>query len=180
MTGAPVLRSGLVLDLEELLPGVAEVRRRISPGAVATGIPLHVTVLFPFAPAAAVAGHLPELTQLLRSLEPVTVTLERVAVWPGVVYAEPAPSPALRELMETVIEAHPSFPPYGGEHPDPVPHATLAVTEPGDESVVAARAESALSGLLPASSRVDAVTVMGEREPDRWQPVERLPLGTTS
>ena len=140
-----------------------------------------MTVLFPFAPADSVAGHLPELTQLLRSLEPVTVTLERVAVWPGVVLAKgPAPSPGLRELMATVIAAYPAFPPYGGEHPDPVPHATLAVTEPGDESAVATRAESALSGLLPASARVDAVTLMGEREPDRWQPVERLRLGAAA
>ena len=30
VTGAMVLRSGLVLDLEELLPGVAEVRRRVA------------------------------------------------------------------------------------------------------------------------------------------------------
>lgn len=180
MTGAPVLRSGLVLDLEELLPSVAEVRRHLSPGAVATGIPLHVTVLFPFAPSDVIASYLPELGQLLRSQEPVTVTLERVAVWPGVVYAEPAPSRALRELMEKVIEAYPSFPPYGGEHPDPVPHATLAVTEPGHESNAAARAEAALSGRLPVSARVDAITVLGEREPDRWQPVGRLPLGAWS
>jgi 2'-5' RNA ligase len=166
-----------VLDLEELLPDVAAARRRIQPEGVERGIPLHVTVLFPFAPAADVAAHLPELARLLEGLAPVTVELERVAVWPGVVYAEPAAAPGLLALLQAVIDAFPAFPPYGGDHPDPRPHATLAIVEPGEEAAIAARAAVELEGALPARASVDVVTVMRETQPDRWERLERVALG---
>lgn len=178
MTDTPVLRSGLVLDLEELMPAVASARRRASPEASAAGVPLHVTLLFPFAPAAELDEWLHRLGQLAASLEPITVTLERVATWPGVVWAAPGEAGALGRMVRTVIESFPAFPPYGGDHPDPVPHATLATPEPRSVESVAETLRISLDGALPARAEVTELTVMEEHAHDRWRAGHRLPLGS--
>jgi 2'-5' RNA ligase len=109
--------------------------------------------------------------------EPFALELTRLEEWPGVLWAAPEPADRVRALIEALIAAFPEFPPYEGEFPDPAPHATLAVVDEAVQAGAAAALRARLAPLLPARFAVDAVTVMEEREPERWVVGRTLPLG---
>lgn len=178
--GATELRTGLVLVLEDALPALAAARRELAPELCARGIPLHLTILYPFAPAAEVDAALPRLDAVLGRHAPLAVELTAVETWPGAVFADAAPSPRLRALLDDVLAAFPEHPPYGGEHDEVHPHVTLAVPTEGDEAAVAARARALLGDALPCTARVDGVALVEELEPARWRVREVRPLGAAA
>lgn len=178
--GAAGLRTGLVLVLEEALPALAAVRRELAPDLCARGIPLHLTVLYPFAPAREVDGALPRLEAVLGRHAALDVELTGIETWPGAVFADAAPSAPLRELLEDVFAAFPEHPPYEGAHEEVHPHVTLAVPAEGDEAGVAARARELVADALPTTVRVDGLALIEEHAPARWAVREVLPLGTAA
>ena len=162
------LRTALVLVLDDAQPALEPVRADFHPEAVARGIPLHVTVLFPFVAPDAVPAS--ELQQLFGSFAPLEFSLTRLAEFPGVVYAVPEPDRDLLILMRAVHGRFPETPPYGGEFDQVIPHATLAEGVPLD--AVVDRCES----LLPIPCRVDGVTLLVETREDRWAEGRRFAL----
>lgn len=164
-----------MIALEDAEP-FDEVRREFAVETFRLGIPFHVTLLSPF------ARH-DELTdavlQAARSFfatrEPFDLELTRLAQWPLVVYAVPEPDALLREWMHALFALFPQWPPYGGEHAEVVPHATLGADV--DAPRVFPEIERRLGGLLPARYRIDAVSLLEESKPNRWRERERFPLG---
>jgi hypothetical protein len=78
------------------------------------------------------------------------------------------------ELRERILEVYarfPRYPPYGGEFPGPVPHATVG--QPGD---VAEAVRAAAEPLLPVEFEVGAATLMEEVGPERWRGGESFPF----
>src|SRR3954453_10895915 len=102
------------------------VRRDFARATFEHGIPLHVTLLYPFAPAEELSE---ELLADLRSFFAATAAfdfdLARIAAWPDVVYAVPEPDAELRRCMQALFRRFRQWPPYGGAHADVIPHATL-------------------------------------------------------
>ena len=152
-----------------------EVRRDFAVEAVELGIPFHITLLFPFTPREQLtAGLLAELRAFFAARRGFEFELARVAEWPGVVYAVPEPDTALRDCMQALFLRFPQWPPYGGVHPEVIPHATLG--EEVDAPSVRAEIERRLAGHLPRRYKVDAGTLLEEFARREWRVRERFPF----
>ena len=170
------LETALVLVLDDAEPFDA-VRRDFAAATVAHGIPFHVTLLYPFAPPDELTDALiSETRDFFAAREPIEFSLMRIATWPAVVYAVPEPDAGLRECMQALFAQFPAWPPYGGAHPEVIPHATLG--EEVDAAQVVAGVERRLAAHLPRRCRPDAATLLEEFAPDEWRTRERFPFGS--
>ena len=156
------LRTALVLLLPE--PRLEELRARFDPEGTAAGIPLHITLLFPF------GTHEDGVEELFARWSPLRFSLARVEAFPGAVWLAPEPDDELRERILELYARYPGYPPYGGEFPEPIPHATVGK---GD---VAEAVRVAAEPFLPVEFEVGAATLMEEVAPDRWRAGERFPF----
>ena len=157
------LRAALVLLLRE--PRLEELRARFDPEGTAKGLPLHITLLFPF--GAGESG----LEEVFGRWSPLRFALTRVETFPDAVWLAPEPVDELRARILELYTRYPQYPPYGGELPDPVPHATVG--QPGD---VLEEVRAAAEPLLPIEFEVGAATLMEEVAPDRWRAGTSFPF----
>jgi 2'-5' RNA ligase len=156
------LRAALVLLLPE--PRLEALRARFDPEGTSKGIPLHITLLFPFGPRESGVG------ELFARWSPLRFALARVETFPDVVWFAPEPDGELRARILEVYARYPQYPPYGGEFPEPVPHATVGK---GD---VAEAVRAAAEPLLPVEFEVGAATLLEEVAPDRWRAGPSFPF----
>ncbi|MDX3194650.1 2'-5' RNA ligase family protein [Streptomyces sp. MN03-5084-2B] len=150
--------------------------RRALDHSAAWGVPAHVTVLYPFLPpdriTPAVVGDLG--TVLTGAFECV---FSRVA-WFGqdVVWLAPDPAEPFRALTERVWRRFPECPPYGGAHPEVVPHLTIGSTRLGDRPALR-RAATEVRAMLPIRARIDRVhLIAGTTSPGSWRTVAGFSL----
>jgi hypothetical protein len=173
------LETYLTLVLADQNPAFAAAHDEVYPDRVPEGIPLSVTLLFPFATRSEVQLYREQLTSFFASQPPFELELARLTQWEesGAVYAVPEPEQPLRDMMRALWRLFPQFPPYGEEGSDPPPHASLTYTGGDDRVVTLERVERRLEGLLPARFQITEVALMEETEPDRWQRRETFRLG---
>jgi 2'-5' RNA ligase len=157
------LRAALVLLLPE--PRLEALRARFDPEGTAAGIPLHITLLIPFGTEES------GVDELFAGWSPLRFSLTRVETFPDAVWLAPEPDEELRERILELYARYPQYPPYGGELPDPIPHATVG--QPGD---VADAVRAAAEPLLPVEFEIDAATLMEEVAADRWRAGRRFPF----
>jgi 2'-5' RNA ligase len=115
--------------IDVYLPEVAGLldRWRLPTVSVAAlGVPPHITVLYPWRPAPLRPSDIAEVAAAAAEIPPFTITLSRLARFPGVLYLRPEPDVTLRALIRRLAAAFPDTPPYGGQFPDPTPHLTVA------------------------------------------------------
>jgi hypothetical protein len=178
-------------DESAVLVPVPEAERVVSPhrtrldGAAALGVPAHVTVLYPFAPPPAITPSVLEaLAGAVASVSAFGCEFGETA-WFGedVLWLAPWPQAPFQALIRAVCAAFPGYRPYGGAHPDPVPHLTVGTRPPGDDTDLRA-AEAAVRPQLPVRAQVSRVWLMTRRpSPASWRtvaefPLADLPLGT--
>jgi 2'-5' RNA ligase len=164
------LRGALVLLLEE--PRLAELRARFDPVGTAAGIPLHITLLFPFGREEEGVEH------FFAGWSPLRFSLTRVVEFPGVLWLAPEPDEELRARTLELYARFPEWPPYGGEFPEPIPHATVGKVPAGESQVdVAAAVRAAADPLLPVPFELHEAALLAESAPDRWYEVRRFPFG---
>jgi len=169
------LESALALVLDDPEPFDA-VRRDFAAATVARGIPFHLTLLYPFASHHDLTDSvLADTRSFFATRPPLEFTLTHISVWPRVVYAVPEPEAALRECMRALFARFPAWPPYGGLHPDVVPHATLG--EDVDAARVLPEVERRLAACLPRPCKAEEATLLEEFALDRWRERERFPFG---
>jgi 2'-5' RNA ligase len=169
------LESAVSIVLDGARPQLEPVRAEFHAGSVAMGIPLHVTLLYPFAPP----HHVDEkaLEEFFAECDALTVTLVGLGEWPGVVYAVPEPRDELLAMMRLLWERFPEYPPYGGEIAEPLPHATLAELEADEpQAAIAAAIRARTESVFPITCEVRDVALLEEYEPDRWRERRRFPL----
>jgi 2'-5' RNA ligase len=172
------LRTAVTIVLDDARDQLEPVRAELDPNAVAAGIPLHVTLLFPFVPPEAVDETvIRSLEELFAARAPLTLTLVELDEFPGVVYAVPEPGNELKQWVAKLTERFPEYPPYGGQFADVVPHATLgAWDEPQRRDEFVARARELTQGMFPLACAIDDVALLEEYAPDRWRERRRFPL----
>jgi 2'-5' RNA ligase len=143
--------------------------------AAETGIPAHITLLFPFSPSELVNERLrAELAVLFAGFPAFSFALARIERWPDVVYLAPEPSDPFVHMTEAIVARYPAYPPYGGAHEEVVPHLTVlgSDVEWPDLDVM----ERAIAPRLPISA-VARDAVMLEELPDgRWHERDRFPF----
>jgi 2'-5' RNA ligase len=169
------LETAVSIVLDDARPQLEPVRAEFHAGSVAMGIPLHLTLLYPFAPPDQVDEV--ALEEFFAERDALTVTLVGLGEWPLVVYAVPEPRDELLAMMRPLWERFPEYPPYGGEIAEPLPHATLAELEEGESlAEVAAGIHAKTESVFPIACRVRDVALLEEYEPDRWRERGRFPL----
>jgi 2'-5' RNA ligase len=140
------------------------------------GMPPHITLLAPFVPIPrlddAVEGR---LRRVLAKHAPFDFWLDRVERFAGgVLYLAPQPSLQFVELTEALAAEFPDHPPYGGEHEEVIPHATVAVSydrRPLD------RIAHDLEPKLPIACRAASAELVERGADSRWSLRRSYPLG---
>jgi len=167
--------TALLVEVPAAEPHVAQYRSELDSNA-ALGIPAHVTVLAPFAPAGRLDGSmLATLERLFAAIRSFDVHVDRTS-WFGtsVLWLAPRDPRPFRNLTDRVFEAFPQFPPFEGRHENVVPHLTVGHGRPLPELQ---RAEEAIEPTLPISALVSAVSLMTElTSGGRWVRSAVFPL----
>lgn len=171
------LRSALIVAVPEAAPTVDAWRERTCQAKPSTGVPAHITILWPFVPAARVDDVLlAQLRGLFGEVAPFPFELRATARFPGTLYLAPEPPNRFLDLTSAVHAAHPRYPPYEGVFDSVVPHLTTAQ---GDDATLAAAEEDVLPQ-LPIAARAHEVLLIEEVEPDStlWHPRATFALGS--
>ena len=169
----------LGLLLADQNPELAAAHDELYPERVEEGIPLSITLLYPFAAPSDVDRYREQLRSFFASHDPFELELAGLEQWEesGAVYAVPEPEQPLRDLMRALWRLFPEYPPYGEAGSDPPPHASLT-WKGEDRAATRHRVEERLDRLLPARFRISEVALMEETDPDRWRVRETFRLGT--
>ena len=175
------MRTAIVLGLERAAPSLAALRAELDPENAAR-LPLHLTLLYPFAEAADLDGDaLAGLRSFFGGQRMPRFSLSRVELLaPEWVYAAPEPAEPLEALMEELWARYPEFPPYAGEIAHPVPHATLTRVAPAGAEAAALGIGRRAAPLLPAECAVAAATLLEEVPAGPWRALEHLPFGAAA
>lgn len=171
----PVERTALIVEVPEAAAAVDAWLERTAYAKPSNGVPAHVTVLYPFVPAADVdEALLADLRALFAGLPSFAFELRECRHFPAVLYLAPDPPEPFVALTEAVVAAYPAYPPYEGVFPEVVPHLTAAE----GEHAVLGRAEGEIRQLLPIAAEAREVVLLEEvnRELARWRTHSRLPL----
>ena len=173
------LETNLTLVLADQNLALAAAHDELYPERVPEGIPLSLTLLYPFAPPSEVEQHREALRSFFAAQAPFEFELARLAQWDenGAVYAVPEPEQPLRDLMRGLWGRFPQFPPYREVGGDPPPHASLTLEGGDDRAATLDRVERRLDGLLPARFHITEVALLEETSPDRMRLRETFRLG---
>lgn len=172
-------RTGLLVPVREADPLVGDFRRRHNAESVARRMPPHVTVLFPFARAAAVDDDLLHVVSShFAGIAGFEAEMGGVGRFDDYVWLAPLPHDRWVQLLSATWARFPEYPPYEGQPVEPEPHLTIAAV---DGAVVAARlaaeAELELGTDLLLRFEVDGVSLFEEQGDGTWRETTRFPLG---
>ena len=166
-------RSGVIVRIR-LPPELEELRQRHDPVAP-SGVPAHVTVLFPFLVTSDLTPAVRRrVAGVARKVRPFDVRFERTGRFPNVLWLEPEPAGPFIELTQRIAAAFPDHPPYEGAHDEIVPHLTLGIAA---DHVIERLERKVTRAGVSFRRRVHALEVIAEDAEDRWHARWRLPLG---
>jgi 2'-5' RNA ligase len=172
----PVNETALILPVPAAEPLVSRFRAKYDSSA-ASGVPAHVTLLYPFLePGAVSASDVAALTTLFASTPAIDAVFARCGRFePRVLYLAPEPQAEFLALMRRVWERWPDVPPYAGTIPADVvrPHLTVSDSVTGDHL---ARIELGLAGQLPLATRLAEAHLI-ENRTGLWTTRQSFPLG---
>ncbi len=168
-------RSAIIVRVP-LPPSLVRIRRQWDWSA-AGGVPGHVTILFPFLPAARLTLEVrAELAEIAGTHPPFDVQFRRVGRFPGVAYLVPEPAEPFVRLTEAVMARYPGYLPYEGLFDEIVPHLTLA----DSADIALDRILGDALSALPLERRAATIEVLVEDRGGRWRTRWRIPLGVRS
>ena len=171
------METALVLRIPEAESLVSGWRLKYDTSAI-HGMPAHITVLFPFRPFEAIdAACIVKLGAIFEAFPPLELTLSRIDRFRGMLWLAPEPASPIARLISALAAAFPDCPPYGGAHPDPTPHLTVAQ---GDEPLLDNIAGQVVRGLAaPIHSRVPPCSLFAP-EPNGWRERQQFSLSETT
>jgi 2'-5' RNA ligase len=172
-------RTALIVAVPGAAPAVEPWLERTGRAKPSTGVPVHITLLFPFVPAVRIDPALVEkLGELFASFPSFRFVLRRAERFPEVLYLAPEPAEPFVRLTEAIAARYPEHPPYQGAFDTIVPHLTVAQ----GESRVLDEAEADVSRALPLEAAAAEVVLLEEVVADwgRWEPRARLALNRGS
>ena len=154
---------------------IGKLRRKLDRTA-AWAVPVHITVLYPFAAPGSISDHLTvRLGALLGEFQSFDFALSEVGWFDQrVMYVAPTPRAPFEELTNGVAAAFPEHPPYGGAYDQVVPHVTVGE---GVRPARLRRAARRLERHLPIRATATEVCLMAPDPAGRWGVQRRFPLG---
>lgn len=171
-------RSALVVVAREAEPMVGEWRLRYLRESVERGMPPHLTILFPFLPAAEVDDAvLAGLRRLYAPMSAFSYELASIEAFPDAAWLAPRPAEPFLRLVEATRRAFPAFPPYGDPEHVAVPHCTIGVDEdPKGLEAMVRELQAQLAPRLPIRCRAVEVSLVGERPDGAWLVRDAFPF----
>jgi 2'-5' RNA ligase len=169
-----VAETAIVVPVLAAEPLIREWRRRYTPSG-ADGMPAHVTLLVPFTDSDELTDERVDAAEsALAKFAPVELTLARCRYFDDgpVLYLEPEPPEPFKAMTAALVRTFPEHPPYGGAHPDPTPHVTVAVEIPREELE---SIERQLAPALPIRTTVEDVWLVAH-DPEGWIPIQTFRL----
>jgi 2'-5' RNA ligase len=162
----------------EAEPVVASFRSTYAAESVATRIPAHVTLLFPFVDAERVDATLRVVVrQHFAARSAFDARLDGIGRFDGHVWLVPVPRERFVDLVRVTCDRFPECAPYGRSFSKPVPHLTVgAATPERSTDEIARAAEAELAPRLPLPFRVDAAWLLVEQADGTWVADERFPF----
>lgn len=135
------------------------------------GVPLHVTIMYPFLPTRSIQqAETRCLAELAAGIAPFDFALTHLDTFPGVYYLTPEPAEPFVAITEAVRRRWPSCQPYGGAYDSVIPHMTVAF---GDDPP---GRPDALEPFLPIVTRASEMWLLG-RTPGAGHTLRRFPFG---
>jgi hypothetical protein len=167
--------SALIVPVPEAESLVGAWRERYDDSA-RTGVPAHLTLLYPFLPTEDVTpADLQRLSALFATAAPTRYSLVAVRRFSrGVLYLAPQPEAFLREMTGRIWALYPDRPPYGGAFDDVIPHLTVAQAE---DPTVLDEVEAGVAPGLPVEAHATEAWLMLQSDGGRWRAGHRFPLG---
>jgi 2'-5' RNA ligase len=166
--------TALLIPVPEAEPLILPWQRTYDP-ASATGVPSHITLIYPFLPPERLE---PALIDDLRSIftrsAPFSFVLNGFDRFPGVLFLTPEPSQPFVALIEALVARVPEAPPYGGAHETIIPHLTVVHH---DDPKLLGQIAAALAPALPLPCTARQVWLLEQDDRDDWQTRHRFPLG---
>lgn len=141
-------------------------------GAPPTGMPAHVTLLYPFVPDPD-AGIVEELRYFFAGVDGFALSFSAIGQFPEVLYLAPDQPEECRSLTDALVRRWPGFPPYDGKFEQVVPH--LSVVKTGD-AALRDRVRTLVEQGLPVRSD-DCEASLWVRDADAWRQVASFPMG---
>jgi 2'-5' RNA ligase len=165
----------IVVDVTDL----DSIYREEFPAFHALGIPLHVTLLYPFVGPGELDAALPRLAEVVEEHSRFEFTLTELKTFPRTVWVAPDPAAPFIALTKAIEAAFPET--RRRVFAEVIPHVTLVdgLEESRLEETVQ-RLRPIVEPLLPVTLSADAVVVLAEQEDGRMPIVARLPLGGDS
>ena len=142
-----------------------------------TGVPAHVTLLYPFVEAERlVVCHALEAQRALSDVQPFECSFASIGRFddpPVAIYLEPKPVEQFSAMIEALTAAFPKFPPYGGTVEEVITH--LTVVETADRTLWA-EVEEWIGSQLPVRTSVQRFSIYVQTDTG-WVERFKLPLG---
>ena len=167
------LRTALLVEVPEAAPAVSDWLERTCGAKPSSGVPPHVTVLFPFVPAALVDIELiDDLRRVFAAFDAFEFQLSAAEPVPltSSISHRSHPSPS-EPSTKAVVDAYPGYKPYEGQFDSIVPHLTVAEGRGSDPRPGGRRDFVAHFRSPPPRARS---LLLEELEPDsaRWRALE--------
>ncbi len=170
-------RSAIVVPFP--LPGPLEAIRLEHVDNARLGVPAHVTLLFPFVPAAELTVEdIEQAAEVVRRTTRFDVTFSDVRTFDpgptaeGAAWLAPEPPAPFIAMTNALAAAFPGYLPYGGIHDTEIPHLTLANARV-DLSTLPGQAQRH----LPFTRHAEAAALLIEDAHGRWRIERELSLG---
>lgn len=177
MTVPPHERETAVLMTVDV-PALEAVYHDEFPAFHALGVPLHVTLLYPFVPPGEVEAALPVLAAVLARHRRFDYSLTELRTFPRTVWVAPEPAAPFVALTRAIETAFPGTLHWGGTFDEVIPHVTLAdMIDEGRLDETLARIRPRVEPLLPLTLVADEAVVLVEQPDGRAGIAARLPLG---
>jgi len=153
--------SVLLVEVPAAEPAVHWHREHLDANA-SLGIPAHITVLSPFTPPQLISPLvLAELERVFSQHRRFHFQLAATG-WFGqdVLWLAPTDPAPFRALTDSVYQAFPAYPPFGGQHEVLIPHLTIGHGYPPNELRAA---ETSILPQLPIEAEAATITLMTEQ-----------------
>lgn len=153
--------------------GLVELCNEGQTAMTLTGIPPHITILYPFVPPNRLDDRLiAQLGDIFAEFRPFSFSLKEPGHFPGVTWLRPIPASGFMEMTEAVVRGFPAFPPYGGAFDSTVHHLTLTMRDRLPPSVA-----GVVDSMLPVAATAEEVWLMVRPSGGQWDVRDRIPLG---
>jgi len=117
--------SAIVVPIPEVEGMVGQLRLQYD-AAARLGVPAHVTLLYPFRPAEALAGEIEALREVCAAIEAFPFAFTEVRRFSATAYLHPDKSERFVQMIRALVKRWPMCEPYGGAFADIIPHLTVA------------------------------------------------------